>query len=315
MSDIIKVDAHVHLYRTPEEGLREKNGYEVWEYGKKLAVHEGKCNGTVEEVVDAMQTSGISKAVMVNLFSANVARETAIANLPSGLGETERIKAIQEIDANVADQLIEFNRWGCDIAREYPQIAAFIAVDVNAMSGEKCAEHVRDMVENQGAKGVKLHGAFQQFNMSDHRLWPAYSVCRDLGVPIIGHSGPDKNGDELAEPRAFGEMLKTFPNLTVVLAHMGGASWQQAQEIADTYPNAFFDCCEIIEWTDSENGPTEKQLSQLIKDIGPQRIMMGSDFPWYDLDHTVERVMELPLLSNEEKQSILGSNAINILRL
>ena len=43
--------------------------------------------------------------------------------------------------------------------------------------------------------------------------------------------------------------------------------------------------------------------------------MMGSDYPWYDLDHTVERVMELPLLSDEEKQGIIGANAVNILNL
>ena len=57
------------------------------------------------------------------------------------------------------------------------------------------------------------------------------------------------------------------------------------------------------------------QLAQLIKDIGPHRVMMGSDYPWYDLDHTVERVMELPLLSAEEKQGIIGANAVNILNL
>ena len=43
--------------------------------------------------------------------------------------------------------------------------------------------------------------------------------------------------------------------------------------------------------------------------------MMGSDFPWYDLDHTVERIMELPVLSNEEKEGILGANAVRILGL
>jgi len=315
MSDIIKVDSHVHLYRTAEEGILEKEGYEIWEYGHKPAVHLSDSTGTVQEIVDAMQATGISKAVAVNLFSANAAREIALSQLPDKLSEQEKAKAVQEIDANVIEQLKTFNRWGCDVAQKFPQIAAFIAVDVNAMPGLESANHVRDLVENHGARGVKLHGAFQQFNMSDQRLWPAYAVCQELGVSIIGHSGMDKNGDGLAEPRAFAGVLKAFPELTVVLAHMGGGSWKQALEIAETYPNAFFDCCEIIEWTDSENGPTEIQLSQLIKDIGPQRIMMGSDFPWYDLDHTIERVMELPLLSDEEKQGILGSNAVNILRL
>ena len=96
---------------------------------------------------------------------------------------------------------------------------------------------------------------------------------------------------------------------------MGGATWGQALEIAETYGNAYFDCCEIVEWTGSSNGPSMQQLGQLIRDIGPERVMMGSDFPWYDIDHTVARIMQMPVLSIEEKEGILGANALRILDL
>ncbi len=43
--------------------------------------------------------------------------------------------------------------------------------------------------------------------------------------------------------------------------------------------------------------------------------MMGSDFPWYDLDHQVERIMDLPILSREEKEAMMGANGIRILGL
>ena len=39
MTDLIRVDAHVHLYRSIEEGYAEKTGYEVWEYGEQAEVH------------------------------------------------------------------------------------------------------------------------------------------------------------------------------------------------------------------------------------------------------------------------------------
>ena len=41
-----------------------------------------------------------------------------------------------------------------------------------------------------------------------------------------------------------------------------------------------FDCCEIIDWTGSPNGPSEVELARLIRDIGSHRVVMGSDFPW-----------------------------------
>ena len=315
MSDPIRVDSHVHLYRNRQEGMAEKEGYEVWEYGSKAEVACSDYAGTVDDILEAMRASNMAKSVVVNLFIAAEHRKSELSKLPENLSVSQRRARVGEIEEVIKHHLREFNEWICGVAQAHPEIVPFIGIDVCALSARESAEQVRDLVENHGAHGVKLHGAACGFDMSDQRLWPMYEVCQELGVPIIGHSGPDRNGHGWAEPRAFGNMLKTFPELRVVLAHMGGATWQQALEIAVTYPNAFFDCCEIIEWTDGSNAPTERQLAELIKDVGPHRVMMGSDFPWYDLDHTVDRVMSLPVLSQEEKSGILGRNAVKILNL
>ena len=159
----------------------------------------------------------------------------------------------------------------------------YIALDAIAMPGEEGASHLREMVEKHGARGVKLHGPAQGFNMSDERMWPAYSACQEMGIPIVAHSGPDKLGAGYAEPRAFAGMLAAFPDLKVVIAHMGGGTWGQARELAEAYSNAYFDCCEIIEWVGgATNAPGEEEFAQLIWDIGASRVLMGSDFPWYD---------------------------------
>jgi hypothetical protein len=315
MTDLIRVDAHAHLYRTPEEGYAEKTGYEVWEYGEQANVHQTECVGTVDELLLQMQSAGVSKAIIVNLFSAAVSRKAAVEALPRGLTGYEQEKRTTDIDAWIRSEIISFNKWNCDLSKQHPELVAFVAADVNALPGPLCAEHITDMVENYVAAGVKLHGAYQDFDMSDQRLWPTYKVCEELNVPIIAHSGPDRASRGFAEPRAFAKMLDSFPQLRVVIAHLGGGSWIQTLDIAKAYPNTFFDCCEIIAWTQSVNGPTERQLAQLIRDIGSSRVMMGSDFPWYDLDYSIDRIFSLPILSIEEKERIVGANAIDILGL
>ena len=45
-----------------------------------------------------------------------------------------------------------------------------------------------------------------------------------------------------------------------------------------------FDCSEIMAWTGALKAPTNLELAHIIKEIGPDRVMMGSDFPWYDVD-------------------------------
>ena len=315
MSEPVRIDSHVHIYQRAEEGVAAKEEYEIWEYGRQEEVAYCDVPGTVDDLLQSMERAAMDKVVILNLFMADERRPILLRELPPGLGSSERERAEREIEARLREELIAFNRWACDVARDRPAIIPFVCADVRTMTGEENAAHVRDLAENEGARGVKLHGPAEGFFMGDERLWPTYTACRELGLPVIGHSGPDREGNGFAEPRAFGAVLKAFPELPVVLAHMGGATWQQALEIAESYDNAFFDCCEVIEWTHSENGPSDRELAQLIRDIGAERVMMGSDFPWYDLDQTVDRVMSLPILSMEEKEGIIGANAERILRI
>ena len=129
------------------------------------------------------------------------------------------------------------------------------------------------------------------------------------------HSGPSQGDNQDAEPKALAEVLKVVPDLRLIAAHVGGAAWRQTSEFAQAFPKVYFDCSEIIHWTGAPNAPSDRELAQLILDVGPERVMMGSDFPWYDIDHTIERVMELPLLANEQKEAILGANAKSFLNM
>ena len=316
MADVLKIDSHLHLYPTKAVGAFEKGDYGIWEYGEKPGVKFSEYDGDLEDTLEAMEAAGVHKAIVVNLFSTRGVMERAVAKMPGRMSTSEREDAIREVEAGYSDNLREFNIGACERVKGHDNLFPYIALDAIAMPGEEGASHLREMVEKHGARGVKLHGPAQGFNMSDERMWPAYSACQEMGIPIVAHSGPDKLGMGYAEPRAFAGMLAAFPDLKVVIAHMGGGTWGQARELAEAYSNAYFDCCEIIEWVGgATNAPGEEEFARLIQDIGPSRVLMGSDFPWYDLDRTIEQVMALPLLSNEEKEGMLGANAERALGL
>jgi hypothetical protein len=183
------------------------------------------------------------------------------------------------------------------------------------LGGEEGADHLREMVEGHAARGIKIHPAAQRFMPDDPRMVAIYRTCEDLGLPVLSHAGAARGGARFADPASFVPVLQAFPELSLVLAHMGGARWAQAAEFARSFPQASFDLCEIIEWTGAPNAPSPEDLARLIQDVGPERVMLGTDFPWYDLDRTVDLVMDLPLLGTEEKEAILGVNAARILRL
>ena len=309
------VDVHMHIYRTREWGQRRMAGYSITEYGEKDDVSSTDSNGSPEEAVQDIIESGFHRAVVANMFVADQARDFAVFNLGEELSEAERAEALAEIESSPATLLREFNGWACDLAAKHETLAPFVAVDPDSLPGEEGARHLRELVEGRGAKGVKVHPVLQKFEMADPRMWPIYEVCQELNVPILSHSGPASDGTPYAEPRAFAPVLEAFPHLKIVIAHVGGATWEQALGIARAYPNAYFDSCEVIEWTGAPNAPTDEELARLIRDIGPGRVMMGSDYPWYGLTRSVDRIMELPILSDGEKEAMLGANAIEILGL
>jgi len=144
---------------------------------------------------------------------------------------------------------------------------------------------------------------------------PVYRLCEELGLVVLSHTGSAKGGEPFAEPRAFAAILERHPRLTVVLAHLGGGSWRQTLDLARAFPRVAFDLCEIIEWTGAPGAPSAEELGRLIRQVGPERVLLGTDFPWYDLERTVELVLALPVLATGDKERILGANAVDLLGL
>ncbi len=285
------VDCHVHLYRSAEEGERGKVGYEIWEYGAFEGVRFSAASGDVESARVAMAAASASWAVVANLHD------------------------VPRPGVPVADDLRAFNRWLCDLAAADPRFVPLIAVDPRVMSIDDNVRHLREMVDRHGARGIKLHPPLQRLDFADRRLWPLIETCVELDVVVLSHAGPSRDGSGIGEPDAFRPILDAYPELRIVLAHMGGAAWRQLPGIARDYPNVVFDCCEIVHWLGAPRAPSVEEFVDLVLAVGPERVLMGSDFPWYDIDATVGRIRSLPGLSEAEVEAILGGNAVRFLRL
>jgi predicted TIM-barrel fold metal-dependent hydrolase len=193
-------------------------------------------------------------------------------------------------------------------------MTAFVAADPRVLGGKAGASHVADM-HRLGARGIKIHPVAQAFMPDDPGMDQIYSECEERDLGVIAHAGASKGATEWAEPRAYAAVLAAHPRLNLVLAHLGGARWRQARELAEGFANVSFDLCEIIAWTGAPGAPTRDQLGRMIALIGSDRVLFGTDFPWYDVESTIDQVLDLPHLSHDEKEAILGANAIRTLGL
>lgn len=160
-------------------------------------------------------------------------------------------------------------------------------------------------IQNSGLKGIKIHPDTQQFSIDDTRLFPVYEELQGK-LPILFHCG-DKRYD-YSHPKRLRSVLKHFPRLQVVAAHLGGWSvFDEAFEILkDT--DCYFDISSCMSFLPL------KQVEKYINAYGADRILFGSDFPIGDPAKEVEAFLKLDL-KTDDREKIAYQNAEYILKI
>jgi len=121
----------------------------------------------------------------------------------------------------------------------------------------------------------------------------------------------------------FGGVLDRFPRLEVVLPHAGGAfpwlvgrlnrGWEKRQDLRHIQ-KAPVDYLRRF-WYDTV-GYSDPVVDYLARVVGPDRIVMGSDYCFpIAYERPVDVVTANPLLSEETKQAIVAGNARRLLKL
>ncbi len=306
MAEYDVIDAHVHTYKTPDIGQQALSGFDI-----------AGCCGIPEELIPIMEEAGIRLAVQCNMTPARSMFEAAVATMPSEQAETNRPGLVEKI----SDRIKRRNGWTCQMAQKYERLVPFLSVHP-IMGQDAMLEEVRDKIDRQGARGVKIHPGEGLFFPDDPSLKPVYAVLEKRGLPVISHGGldvanPDPN---YTRPKAFAGVLEAYPKLTLVIAHLGNDFFEESVQMARKYANVFFDTSAVIPGDKSGEplgGPSSlsnREACQLIRRIGVDRVMFGSDYPWFNPLWSLKRFLKLDF-TDEEKKVLLAGNAKRILGL
>lgn len=180
----------------------------------------------------------------------------------------------------------EFVKSECDAHSE------FIGFGTVHAGMENIVEAV-EQIKRLGLRGIKMHPDTQHFNIDDRRLYPMYEEIEGH-LPVYLHTGDHRY--DYSHPRRLRQVMKDFPRLQTVAAHLGGWSvWDEAEEfLADT------DC--LVDVSSSLMFMEPELAVKHIRRFGAERVMFGSDFPLWDPDVEAERFMSLPLTAAETEQ-------------
>jgi predicted TIM-barrel fold metal-dependent hydrolase len=229
----------------------------------------------------------------------------------SGLLETMDSSGIDvSVSVPVAtrpDQVRSINEWAAEVQRQHPdRLVCFGALHPGLYELASEVDHIGEL----GLKGIKLQPNFQECSPNDARLFPAYEAAAELGLIVLFHSGQEiKEFDQVySTPAALADVHARFPQLTMVIAHLGGYQmWGEVRQHLlgeQVYLDASY--CPPEQLPDHE-------FLNLVRSHGTDRVVFGSDFPWSDPGRDLDRLRGLPLL-RDELGAIAWRNAASLLR-
>ena len=168
---------------------------------------------------------------------------------------------------------------------------------------ENVCEMLQMVVEKYGFKGLKMHPSFLGVAADDKDwVYPIAEKARELKICMMVHSDPSM----YATPWQVGLLAMDFPEVPVVMAHMGFVDViynDAAIDMARRCPNIYLETCGVS---------AEGKVTQTVKEIGAHRVLYGSDMPFHDPAFDMARI-EYAKISDDEKKLVMGENAKKLL--
>ena len=206
---------------------------------------------------------------------------------------------------------------------------------------ELAVKEVARAAKLPGMRGFYLATRINESELSDPAFFPVYEAIEAIDLPIflhpvfvIGHERLEKhyltnllgNPFESAIAAAhliFGGVLDRFPKLTFVLPHAGGAfpwlvgrlhrGWEKRADLKhiEQGPIGY-----LRRFYYDTIGYSDPVVEYLVKNVGADRVLMGSDYCFpVAYEQPVQVVVDNPLIAEGDRHAILEGNARRLLRI
>lgn len=262
------IDAHTHTW-TRE--IISRRDLEARKIAAKRIGADPVLDSTVESLHESMQGSGVERAVVLPIDSA--------------------------LHQEMPLSLTEKTDWHANEVEDYPNIITFVGIDPRR--GETGLKELERAVKERGCRGWKMYPP-NGFYPDDKQFDPYYRLCIDLGIPIVIHQGFTSRYKHVkyARPAYVDRVAVDFPDLNIILAHVGYPWQDETLMISAKNPNVSVD---ISGWQVSAASVPMK-FYQMIADakmwhVFPNRVIFGSDFPLFESTMPIKKWTEFVMES------------------
>jgi len=158
-----------------------------------------------------------------------------------------------------------------------------------------------------GARGVKLHPEMQRFRPDAPEAMAVYEECERLDLPVVFHAGRSGIEPERLRPyallRHYEPAVAEFPRVRFVFGHGGARDLARAIPVARRHRNVWLGLASL--------GVT--QIDEALRALGPERLVFGSDWPFYHLAATLAKILVVAGDDPPVRDRLLRHNALGLL--
>lgn len=229
------------------------------------------------EVLETIERYGVSQAYL------------------SAIELSNQIPNMDEVDAWNACQY-QFEKEHPDCIRSYCRVCF---VNKNAV------EVARRGIYDHNVVGLKL---LSEAYMDDQRINPVIEEAINANVPVLIHASYKAIGPGVpmypweSDARHIAHLAKRYPEAKIIMAHIGGNAYRAVKEIKP-YKNVAIDFSGSL----MRAGTLEYTVAQ----IGDERVLFGSDFPYVPYTICMGKLEEANL-QEPSKEKIRYQNILRI---
>ncbi|EET62656.1 amidohydrolase family protein [Marvinbryantia formatexigens DSM 14469] len=199
------------------------------------------------------------------------------------------------------EELLDANRCMEELSQTHDWIYQWVVV--NPLMPESYYQ-AEKMLRGEKCVGVKIHPDAQKYDIGQ---WgdEIFSFCSNQKAVLLSHSG-----EMLSMPEHFVTFVNRFPDVQVIVAHLGcgydGDISHQVRAIREAAKNNIY--TDVSSARSILNGLIE----WAVREVSEKKLLFGTDTPLHHIPMMKKRI-ETAELTEKQKEAIFWKNAVQLL--
>ena len=187
---------------------------------------------------------------------------------------------------------------------------------------KKDLEKLEESLLKKKIIAVKLYLGYQHVYPYDKVCHPVYRLCQKYDVPVIFHTGDTLVYEgyakvKYAHPLNIDEVAVDFPDLKIIIAHLGNPWMMDCAEVLYKNKNVYGDVSGLVvgdHLNTSYGLLMKKKIQELMLYSSPRKLLYGTDWPLSPMKSYIKFVKSLGI-SKQDLDYVFFKNAAELFKI